>query len=70
MFLGVGLIEGGSRGALMAVCDNIKDFIYTAEKGQRLFQIVASDCTPIYYEMVDELSETSRGAGGFGSTGK
>jgi dUTP pyrophosphatase len=54
----------------MAMCDNIKDFTYTAEKGQRLFQVVACDCTPIYYEMVEELSETTRGAGGFGSTGK
>lgn len=66
----VGLIDGGYRGELIAMCDNIKDFSYTAEKGQRLFQVVACDCSPIFYELVEELSETTRGAGGFGSTGK
>jgi dUTP pyrophosphatase len=66
----IGLIDGGYRGELMAMCDNIKDFSFTAEKGQRLFQIVACDCSPIFYEMVDELSETTRGTGGFGSTGR
>jgi len=66
----IGLIDGGYRGELMAMCDNIKDFTYTAEKGQRLFQVVACDSSPISYELVDELSETSRGSGGFGSTGK
>ena len=66
----IGLIDGGYRGELMAMCDNIKSEPYTAEKGQRLFQIVAFDCSPITYELVNELSETTRGSGGFGSTGK
>ena len=66
----IGLIDGGYRGEIMAPCDNVKDFEYRAEKGQRLFQLVAADCSPISYEIVDSLSETSRGAGGFGSTGK
>ncbi len=66
----IGLIDGGYRGELMAMCDNIKPEPYTAEKGQRLFQIVACDCSPITYELVNELSETTRGSGGFGSTGK
>jgi dUTP pyrophosphatase len=66
----IGLIDGGYRGEIMAVCDNIKDFTYTAEKGQRLFQLVATDSSPIHYELVDSLSDTSRGKGGFGSTGK
>ena len=51
-------------------CDNIKKDSYTVEKGQRLFQIVACDCSPITYDLTDHLSETSRGTGGFGSTGK
>ena len=66
----IGLIDGGYRGEIMAVCDNIKDFEYQIEKGQRLFQLVAADCSPISYKIVDDLSETSRGDGGFGSTGK
>ena len=66
----IGLIDGGYRGELMAMCDNVKAEPYTVEKGQRLFRIVACDCSPITYELMDELSETTRGIGGFGSTGK
>ena len=66
----IGLIDGGYRGELMAMCDKIKNDSYTLEKGQRLFQIVACDCYQITYDLTDQLSETSRGTGGFGSTGK
>ena len=66
----IGLIDGGYRGEIMAVVDNIKTEDYTVEPGQRLFQLVAMDGSPIHFEIVDELSETSRGSGGFGSTGK
>ena len=66
----IGLIDGGYRGEIMASCDNIKDFDFTIEKGQRLFQLVAIDSSPISYEVVEDLSNTSRGDGGFGSTGK
>ncbi|SVB15700.1 uncharacterized protein METZ01_LOCUS168554, partial [marine metagenome] len=38
--------------------------------GQRLFQLVAMDGSPIHFKLVDELSESTRGEGGFGSTGK
>ena len=65
----IGLIDGGYRGEIMAVCDNIKSEAYTAEKGQRLFQLVATDSSPIQYELVEELEMTTRGTGGFGSTG-
>lgn len=66
----IGLIDGGYRGEIMAMCDNIKSNAYTVEKGQRLFQIVSCDSSPISYELVEDLSETTRGEGGFGSTGK
>ena len=65
----IGLIDGGYRGEIMAVCDNIKSVAYTAEKGQRLFQLVAMDNSPILYELVEELEMSTRGIGGFGSTG-
>ena len=54
----------------MACCDNIKDYEYTVEKGQRLFQLVAADSSKVSYELTEKLSDTSRGEGGFGSTGK
>ena len=66
----IGLIDGGYRGEIMAVCDNIKDFEYNLVAGTRLFQIVSSDSSPISYDLVDELSNSSRGEGGFGSTGE
>ena len=65
----IGLIDGGYRGEIMAVCDNIKSEDYTVEKGQRLFQLVAADSSPIEYELVAEIEKTTRGTGGFGSTG-
>ena len=66
----IGLIDGGYRGEIMASCDNIKDFDFEVKKGQRLFQLVAVDSSPVSYKIVDDLSETTRGKGGFGSTGK
>ena len=66
----VGLIDGGYRGEIIAAVDNVKTFQYMVEPGQRLFQLVAMDGSPIHFKIVDELSETSRGDGGFGSTGK
>ncbi len=66
----IGLIDGGYRGEIMAVVDNIKKESYTVEPGQRLFQLVAMDGSPIHFKLVEELSESTRGEGGFGSTGK
>lgn len=65
----IGLVDGGYRGELMAYCDNIKGEPFTVKPGQRLFQLVALDGSPIEFEIVDELTTTSRGQGGFGSTG-
>lgn len=66
----IGLIDAGYRGEIMAAVDNIKNISYKVMPGQRLFQLVGMDGSPIHFKMVDELSETSRGIGGFGSTGK
>ena len=66
----IGLIDGGYRGEIMAVVDNIKEQSYTIKPGQRLFQIVGMDGSPIHFTLVNELSETTRGESGFGSTGK
>jgi len=66
----VGLIDAGYRGEIIAVVDNIKSDIYKIEKGQRLFQLVAMAGEEIHFELVDSLSDSTRGSGGFGSTGK
>ena len=66
----IGLIDTGYRGEIMAAVDNIKLEPYTVEERQRLFQLVAMDGSPIQFQLVDELTETPRGSGGFGSTGR
>ena len=66
----VGLIDAGYRGEIMAAVDNIKDSSYRLQKGQRLFQLVSMNGESIHFDLVDTLSDTSRGEDGFGSTGK
>ena len=66
----VGLIDTGYRGEILAAVDNIKDIPYKVNPGQRLFQLVAMDGSPVHFKIVEELSETARGTGGFGSTGQ
>lgn len=69
----IGIIDSGYRGNLLACVDCLGDKNYTIEKYSRLFQIVAFSGRPIYVKLVknhDELSTTSRGKDGFGSTGK
>ena len=67
----IGLIDSGYRGELIAIVDNISEEDYIVKKDSRLFQIVNPDLKPfLKVEYVDELSDTSRGNGGFGSTGE
>ena len=66
----IGLIDGGYRGELIGMVDNIYDKDFHIKRGERYFQLVAVDSSPIDFELVEELSESSRGKGGFGSTGR
>ena len=66
----IGLIDAGYRGELMAAVDNIKSVDFTVKKGERYFQAVSFDGGPISMEIVTQLTETTRGEGGFGSTSK
>ena len=66
----IGIIDAGYRGEIMAAVDNTGDNDYMIVPGQRLFQIVHPTLYPFSVGVVDELTETDRGDGGFGSTGK
>jgi dUTP pyrophosphatase len=66
----IGIIDASYTGILMAFVDNISDGEYVIEEMTRLFQIVAPDFSPVQVKVVDNLKITSRGEGGFGSTGK
>ena len=66
----VGIIDAGYRGNIIACVDNIKNTAFKIEKGTRLFQICGPTLEPITFRLVEELSNTQRGSGGFGSTGQ
>ena len=66
----VGIIDAGYRGNICAFVDNIKNEPYRIDQGTRLFQICSPTLEPIEYTIVNSLSETSRGSGVFGSTGR
>ena len=42
----------------------------TVKSGERIAQLVVMPYLPVMFEEADELSDTARGEGGFGSTGK
>ena len=66
----VGIIDAGYRGTLKAILDNIDlEEPYVVEKGTRLLQLCSPIMDEITYEVVNALSNTSRGTGGLGSTG-
>ena len=66
----VGIIDSSYRGEIMAAVDNISEKDFEIKQGQRLFQLCSPTLEPINYIITDNLSETKRGEGGFGSTGK
>ena len=67
----IGVIDKGYRGELMAFLWNSTDAPVTVKKGDRLVQIVAPDMGAIdEVVVVDSLDSTTRGEGGFGSTGR
>ena len=65
----VGIIDRDYRGNLMARVDYIGNDNYNIIQGQRLFQICHPQLKSFLVKIVDELDETDRGEGGFGSTG-
>ena len=66
----IGIIDSGYRGHIMVPVDNRSNEDYIIKPKQRLFQLVHPSLKPISIEVVEELDETERGSGGFGSTGK
>ena len=66
----IGIIDSGYRGHIMVPVDNHSNEDYIIKRGERLFQLVHPSLKPISIEVVEELDETERGSGGFGSTGK
>ncbi len=65
----VGVVDSDYRGEICVPLINHSKVPFTVEKGMRIAQLVASPVLIPEIETADELSDTSRGEGGFGSTG-
>ena len=65
----VGVIDSDYRGEIMVALHNHGDKPQTVSHGERIAQIVFAPFYAADFKLVDELSDTVRGAGGFGSTG-
>lgn len=67
---GIGLVDPDYRGELLISVVNLSDQPYTFEDGERAAQLMFLPIIRGEFTEADELSETERGEGGFGSTGK
>ncbi len=65
----VGVIDSDYRGEIRVVLLNHSKAAQTVEPGERVAQMVITPVLTPAYEEAEDLSDTSRGQGGFGSTG-
>ncbi|HAL63575.1 MAG: dUTP diphosphatase [Firmicutes bacterium] len=66
----VGVADSDYRGEYIVALHNDTDMARTIEPQERIAQLVIMPFLEADFEEVENLSETDRGAGGFGSTGK
>ena len=64
-----GTIDADYRGEIGVILVNLSQEAFTIEDGERIAQMVIARHEQIEWEETDELSTTTRGGGGFGSTG-
>jgi len=64
-----GTIDADYRGEICVLLVNLSKEPFTIEPGERIAQMVIAKHEHVEWEEVDKLDESSRGAGGFGSTG-
>ena len=66
----VGVIDSDYRGEILVGLQNSGGSEFTVRPGDRIAQLMIAPVVRANLQMVEELDETARGAGGFGSTGK
>lgn len=66
----VGVCDSDYRGEYIVALHNDGEQERKIESGERIAQLVVIPYLSVEFDVVDELDETARGAGGFGSTGK
>ena len=64
-----GTIDADYRGEVKVILVNLSNDTFVIEPGERIAQIVVARHESVEWESVEVLDETSRGEGGFGSTG-
>ena len=64
-----GTIDADYRGEVGVILVNLSNEPFTIENGERIAQMVIAQHERAEWSLVDSLSETARGEGGFGSTG-
>ena len=64
-----GTIDADYRGEISVILVNLSDAEYEIAPGERIAQMVVARHSRVQWEEAEELSETKRGSGGFGSTG-
>ena len=67
---GVGVIDSDYRGEIRVGLTNLSDTSYTVMPGDRVAQLAVVPVVQAALERVEELDDTGRGSGGFGSTGR
>lgn len=65
-----GVIDSGYRGEVKVVMANLSDKTFAIEKGMKIAQMLVQPITIVSVVDAEDLDDTSRGEGGFGSTGK
>jgi dUTP pyrophosphatase len=65
-----GTIDSDYRGEIKVIVINLSNEVQTIEPTERIAQMVIAKYEQISWSLVEELTDTQRGAGGFGSTGK
>lgn len=65
-----GTIDADYRGEIKVILANLSNDDFTINDGERIAQLVVAQHAQVQWEPAEELSNTDRGAGGFGSTGK
>lgn len=64
-----GTIDADYRGEVKVLLVNLSNETYTVQPGERIAQVVVAKHEQVTWREVESLSETTRGAGGYGSTG-
>ncbi len=64
-----GTIDADYRGEVKVLLINHGEADFVIERGERIAQMIIAPITQAVFTAVDELTDTARGAGGFGSTG-